>query len=127
MKNKILIAIAALLITGGAYAVSPKESPNLDRIIRALDIQPDQQEAVEKIFQEQRESHETLHEKHQLEREAHKEQTKARLSEVLTPEQMLTFENMKKKRHNGKHRKGKHGEGKDMRGKGKNCGAFQES
>lgn len=98
--KKTVLAIALSLAIPAAVAVglgSPGEAgvprgPNVERLAQTLDLTDQQKTQLEAIFAEQGEK-----------RRALREETRARMQEVLTAEQLTQLDEMRQ------HRKGRHG------------------
>jgi protein CpxP len=98
--KKTLLAIALSFAIPAAIAVglgsqaeaSPYRGPFVDRLAQKLDLTDQQKTQLKAIFAEQREK-----------RRALREEKRARMQEVLTPEQLTEWDEMRQRR------KGRHG------------------
>lgn len=96
MNTKIAIIVAALALplTAAAFpGAQPGDSEEhraqrVERLAEKLDLNAEQKTQVTQIFQQQREKQEAL-----------RQETHQRLQEVLRPEQMTQFDELKKERH----------------------------
>ena len=96
MNTKIAIIVAALALPltvaafpGGQPGDSEEHRvQRVERLAEKLDLNAEQKTQVTQIFQQQREKQEAL-----------RQETHQRLQEVLSPEQMTQFDELKKERH----------------------------
>lgn len=79
-KTIAALALSGLILPFGAMA-GPGHADHMDRLAERLELTPEQKLQVESILTEQKEK-----------RKALREETRARLSEILSPEQMERFD-----------------------------------
>jgi len=95
MNKKIIILALALALPLTATAFSGDKGDfeghhanRVERLTKNLDLTAEQKTKVEALFKEQEGKFKTIH-----------EETRTRLQEVLTKEQMTKMDDMKKQRH----------------------------
>lgn len=96
--NKKIISIALALVLPLTVAAFPgdqdgdhfkgHQGDRIERLSKKLDLTPEQSSQLTQIFQEQ-----------QAKREALRLETDQRMQTVLTPDQMIKYNEMKKQRH----------------------------
>jgi periplasmic protein CpxP/Spy len=94
--NKKIITLALALVLPLTAAAFPGDNPGfeghyvnrVERLTKNLDLTAEQKTKVEAIFKEQEGKFKIIH-----------EETRKRLQEVLTKEQITKFDEMKKQRH----------------------------
>ncbi|MGZ8237241.1 MAG: hypothetical protein ACXW00_03505 [Methylobacter sp.] len=95
-KKIIMIAMAlALPLTVAAMPGTDKENDEgshygnrMERMTKELNLNEEQKTKMNALFKEQHEKYKTIH-----------EETRVRLKEILTPEQMTKMDDMKKRHH----------------------------
>jgi len=87
LHKAIAAVVLAALIAPASVVARPGKGPDIDRIAEQLGLSTEQRSQVETIFKEQREKHAAL-----------RDETHARLEQVLTEEQQVQFEQMRNAR-----------------------------
>ncbi|MFT5447180.1 MAG: protein CpxP [Gammaproteobacteria bacterium] len=117
--KKTLVALAlAAVIPVAVYAAMEGQSGHqrgdrLERMTEVLNLDDSQQELIKKAFEE-----------HKAERKAMREQMRARMDEILTPEQRAKKAELREQRSERRHERSKKRGGRYQRG---NCGEEKSS
>ena len=96
--KKLLPLLFVLFFSQSAFAESEKSEKHFDKLSGKLELQEDQVEIVNNIFQEQHQKRVELRDAMKQQMQDLQNDTKSRLSSVLTADQMQTFEELHAKR-----------------------------
>ena len=106
LKKALLLSVAALFITGSAYAMGPGGPsggppfgpPNMERLQFDLDLSDTQAVSLEQLFEEQH----IKHQQHRKQQRTMRDKMHSNLSEILTASQLEDFraiQQQQRKRH----------------------------
>ncbi len=102
VKSKMLgvLISTCMIFSGGVFAKPPGGKPDFDYLAYKLELTDAQRESFIRLMESQHEKLKELREQAREQKkesfEMHKEETLAQLSDVLTAQQLATFESMMK-------------------------------
>jgi len=111
MKQLISIGLLSFAISGTALAMHHEEGEErdggrqLEKMAEHLQLSDQQKAAVASIMQEQNDKRKTLQQNMQTQRAQLQAETRARMSEVLSPEQLKKMDSMREERQEKRHEK----------------------